>query len=84
MNILLQFGILELVVTEDIIVTALGEINNFMDTQTTTTNYDSEKLKRREIVRNEYRRMQIEMNQIISQKADELAARWIEELKDSK
>jgi hypothetical protein len=55
-----------------------------MDTQTTTTNYDSEKLKRREIVRNEYRRMQIEMNQIISQKADELAARWIEELKDSK
>ena len=70
--------------TEDIIVTALGEINNFMDTQTTTTNYDSEKLKRREIVRNEYRRMQIEMNQIISQKADELAARWIEELKDSK
>ena len=57
-----------------------------METQNTTTNtgYDSEKFKRREIMRNEYRRMQIEMNQIISQKSDEIAARWIEELKDSK
>ena len=54
-----------------------------MDTQN-TTNYDSEKFKRRDIMRNEYRRMQIEMNQTISQKADEIAARWIEELKDSK
>jgi len=35
-------------------------------------------------MRNEYRRMQIEMNQIISKKADEIAACWIEELKDSK
>jgi len=86
MNILLQFGILELVVTEDIIVTFLGEINKFMETENTTANtsYDSEKFKRREIMRNEYRRMQIEMNQIISQKSDEIAARWIEELKDSK
>ena len=56
---------------------------HFMDTQN-TTNYDSEKFKRREIMRNEYRRMQIEMNQTISQKSDEIAARWIEELKDSK
>ena len=56
---------------------------NFMDTQN-TTNYDSEKFKRRDIMRNEYRRMQIEMNQIISQKSDEIAACWIEELKDSK
>jgi hypothetical protein len=54
-----------------------------METQNTTS-YDSEKFKRREIMRNEYRRMQIEMNQIISQKSDEIAARWIEELKDSK
>jgi hypothetical protein len=65
----------------------LGEINKFMETENTTANttsYDSEKFKRREIMRNEYRRMQIEMNQIISQKSDEIAARWIEELKDSK
>jgi len=54
-----------------------------METQNTTS-YDSEKFKRREIMRNEYRRMQIEMNQTISQKSDEIAARWIEELKDSK
>ena len=54
-----------------------------MDTQN-TTNYDSEKFKRRDIMRNEYRRMRNEMNQTISQKADEIAARWIEELKDSK
>ena len=58
-----------------------------MDTQN-TTNYDFEKFKRRDIMRNEYRRMKIEMmlemNQTISQKADEIAARWIEELKDSK
>ena len=64
----------------------LGEINKFMETENTiaNTNYDSEKFKRRDIMRNEYRRMRIEMNQIISQKADEIAARWIEELKDSK
>ena len=57
-----------------------------METKNTTanTNYDSEKFKRRDIMRNEYRRMQIEMNQIISQKADEIAARWIEELKETK
>jgi len=73
-------------VTEDIIAMVLGEINKFMETENTTanTNYDSEKFKRRDIMRNEYRRMQIEMNQIISQKADEIAARWIEELKETK
>ena len=72
--------------TEDIIAMVLGEINKFMETENTiaNTNYDSEKFKRRDIMRNEYRRMRIEMNQIISQKADEIAARWIEELKDSK
>ena len=64
----------------------LGEINKFMETENTTanTNYDSEKFKRRDIMRNEYRRMRNEMNQIISQKADEIAARWIEELKETK
>ena len=51
-----------------------------MDTQN-TTNYDSEKFKRRDIMRNEYRRMQIEMNQTISEKSDVIAKRWIEELK---
>jgi hypothetical protein len=59
------------------------DATNFMDTQN-TTNYDSEKFKRRDIMRNEYRRMRNEMNQTISQKADEIAKRWIEELKDSK
>jgi hypothetical protein len=57
-----------------------------METQNTTTNtnYDSEKFKRRDIMRNEYRRMRNEMNQIISKKADEIAARWIDELKETK
>ena len=70
----------------DIIVTVLGEINKFMETENTTanTNYDSEKFKRRDIMRNEYRRMRNEMNQIIYKKADEIAARWIEELKETK
>ena len=54
-----------------------------METQN-TTNYDSEKFKRRDIMRNEYLRMRNEMNQIISKKADEIAARWIEELKETK
>ena len=77
---------MELVVTEDIIAMVLGEINKFMETENTTanTNYDSEKFKRRDIMRNEYRRMRNEMNQIISKKADEIAARWIEELKETK
>lgn len=72
--------------TEDIIYLVLGEINKFMETENTTanTNYDSEKFKRRDIMRNEYRRMRNEMNQIISKKADEIAARWIEELKETK
>lgn len=51
-----------------------------MDTQN-TTNYDSEKFKRRDIMRNEYRRMQIELNQTIREKSDVIAKRWIEELK---
>jgi len=56
-----------------------------MDTQTITTNYDAGKIAKREAMRKELKRMKLEkmleMNQIVSEKADVIAKRWIEELK---
>jgi hypothetical protein len=55
-----------------------------MDTQN-TTNYDAGKIAKREAMRKELKRMKIEkmleMNQIVSEKADVIAKRWIAELK---
>jgi len=57
-----------------------------MDTQTITTNYDAGKIAKREAMRKELKRMKLEkmleMNQIVSEKADVIAKRWIEELKN--
>jgi hypothetical protein len=55
-----------------------------MDTQN-TTNYDAGKIAKREAMRKELKRMKLEkmleMNQIVSEKADVIAKRWIVELK---
>jgi len=55
-----------------------------MDTQN-TTNYDAGKIAKREAMRKELKRMKLEkmleMNQIVSEKADVVAKRWIAELK---
>ena len=55
-----------------------------MDTQN-TTNYDAAKIAKREAMRKELKRMKLEkmleMNQIVSEKADVVAKRWIAELK---
>jgi uncharacterized membrane protein YkoI len=57
---------------------------DFMDTQN-TTNYDAAKIAKREAMRKELKRMKLEkmleMNQIVSEKADVVAKRWIAELK---
>lgn len=56
-----------------------------MDTQPITTNYDAGKIAKREAMRKELKRMKLEkmleVNQILSEKADAVAKRWIEELK---
>lgn len=56
-----------------------------MDTQNVITNYDAAKIAKREAMRREIKRMKLEktleMNQIVSEKADIIAKRWIEELK---
>jgi hypothetical protein len=55
-----------------------------MDTQN-TTNYNGAKIAQREAMRKELKRMKLEkmleLNQTISEKADVIAKRWIEELK---
>ena len=58
-----------------------------MDTQN-TTNYNGEKIAQREAMRKKLKRMKLEhmmeLNQTISEKADVIAKRWIEELKNKK
>jgi hypothetical protein len=58
---------------------------DIMDTQTITTNYDVGKIAKREAMRKELKRMNLEkmleLNQTISEKADVVAKRWIAELK---
>lgn len=55
-----------------------------MDTQN-TTNYDAGKIAKHEAMHKELKRMKLEqmleMNQIVSEKADVIAKRWIAELK---
>lgn len=56
-----------------------------METQNITTNYNGAKIAQREAMRKELKRMKLEkmleLNQNISEKADVIAKRWIEELK---
>lgn len=58
-----------------------------MDTQN-TTNYDAAKIAKREAMRKEIKKMKMqhmmEINQTISEKADIIAAQWIEELQEKK
>lgn len=60
------------------------DATTFMDTQN-TTNYNGAKIAQREAMRKELKRMKLEkmleLNQTISEKADVIAKRWIEELK---
>lgn len=55
-----------------------------MNTQN-ISNYDAEKIAKREAMRKELKRMKLEkmleLNQTISEKADVIAQRWITELK---